>query len=60
MEGRSVLVSLGSYERILYGVEFDGKSVKVAFGLPAHQSSVRCISSRGRFLVTGGPDEQIK
>lgn len=62
-----MLICVGTYEHILYGweLDFDAKnaslaSSKVAFALPAHTGYIRCISTAGRHLVTGGTDEVIK
>lgn len=64
------LVSIGSYERIVFGCDFtlnidaDGNvkssSVKDSFAVPAHLSSVRSVASCKRFLVSGSADETIK
>lgn len=61
-----LLVTVGSYERILYGLEVNksldklDQSVKIAFAIPAHTASIRCVSMSTKFLATGGADEQIR
>lgn len=62
-----MLICVGTYERVLYGweLDFDAESAslvssRVAFALPAHTGYIRCISTAGRHLVTGGTDEVVK
>lgn len=59
-----MLVSVGSYERVLYGIDVsqitaDG-TPKVAFAMAAHTGNIRCITSGGRFLATGSSDETVR
>ena len=62
------LISIGSYERIIYGldVETDDTSEefkligKVGFAIPAHNGYIKCIASCPKFLVSGGVDEVIR
>jgi protein MAK11 len=59
-----LLVSLGTYEKVVYGVDFksaDGKiEKKVAFSIPAHIGYVKAITSGPQFLVSGSTDETIR
>lgn len=64
-----LLVSFGSYERIVFGCDIEIKkskeaysvvSVKESFAIPAHLASVRSIASCPRFMVSGSTDETIK
>jgi protein MAK11 len=66
-----LVVAVGSYERIIYGLDVelasseDGElrvaESKVAFALPAHNTGyVKCIASCPRYLVTGGTDEVMR
>jgi protein MAK11 len=61
----------GSYEKILYGVQFDPtlrekgdeSAMRPVFVFPAHISCVKAVAASpqgGRWLVTGGTDEAIK
>jgi protein MAK11 len=61
----------GSYEKILYGLQFDPflrekgdeAAMKPVFVFPAHISCVKAVAASpqgGRWLVTGGTDEAIK
>jgi len=64
------LVAVGSYERIIYGLDVTvvkeddtGLSLesKVAFALPAHNTGyIKCVASCAKYLVTGGTDEVIR
>lgn len=65
------LVSIGSYERVIYGLDVeltvpaDSDSqatvqARVGFAIPAHTGYVKCIASCPRFLVSGGTDEVIR
>lgn len=61
-----LVVAVGSYERILYGVDVqvtkDGKvdSVKESFAIPAHTGYLKSVSSCPRFLVSGATDETVR
>lgn len=61
------LVSIGSYERTIYGVdievdESDPRKLegKVGFAVPAHNGYIKCIASCPKYLVSGGVDEVIR
>jgi protein MAK11 len=53
----------GCYERFLFGfkvqAEDDGITVSQEFSQPAHRHAVKCVASRGDFVITGGADDQI-
>lgn len=62
-------MALGSYERIVFGTDFDLekdgenyklKSAKDSFAVPAHIASVRSVGSCRKYLVSGSTDETIK
>ncbi|KAJ3207949.1 hypothetical protein HDU82_003111 [Entophlyctis luteolus] len=61
-------IVLGSYERLLYGLdvtknnETGSFSVNQTFTYPAHISSIKtvAISPSGKFLATGASDEHVK
>lgn len=63
-----LVVSAGSYERILYGIDVQvpsgsdkaAPSVKESFAIPAHTGYIKAITSCPRFLVSGGTDEIIR
>lgn len=62
---KKYLLSVGSYEKSLYGVEVtvqEDSSVtsKVAFAFPAHTGYLKCISCTDSFLATGSTDESIR
>lgn len=69
-EAMKILVSLGTYERVVYGVDFDLEtsnaedikciSSKDSFAVPAHIASVRSVASCKKYLVSGSTDETIK
>lgn len=69
------LVSIGTYERIVFGVDVEVKrskgeegaegqlsvsSIKDSFAVPAHIASVRSVASCPKYLVSGSTDETIK
>ena len=66
------LISIGSYERIIYGVDVEVTSNNeeddskitltgaLAFAIPAHNGHIKCIASCPKFLVSGGVDEVIR
>lgn len=65
------LISIGSYERTIYGVDVEVKPSesdplamemhgKVGFAVPAHNGYIKCIASCPRYLVSGGVDEVIR
>lgn len=65
------VVSVGSYERILYGIDVelsrdaDTKQIRLvdikeSFAIPAHTGYVKCVASCPRFLVSGATDETIR
>lgn len=63
------LVSVGSYERIIYGLDLEISTTdqeeecctgKLAFAIPAHNGYVKCIASCPKYLVSGGVDEVIR
>ena len=51
----------GTYERTLCGYTLDGEgSFTSIFNQPAHLGPVKAVASSGRFLVSGGSDEEIR
>ena len=63
------LISIGSYERIIYGLDVetveseDGElklTGKVGFAIPAHNGYIKCIASCPKYLVSGSVDEVIR
>ncbi|KAJ2788167.1 60s ribosome biogenesis protein mak11 [Coemansia interrupta] len=58
------LISAGTYERLLYGIEgrfADGQlTLKPQFIIPAHTGCIKAVSAGGRFLASGSTDECIK
>ncbi|KAJ2822215.1 60s ribosome biogenesis protein mak11 [Coemansia furcata] len=60
----SFLVSAGTYERILYGIEgrFVGEQLTLnpQFIFPAHIGCIKAVSVGGRYLASGSTDEVIK
>lgn len=65
------LISIGSYERTIYGIDVEVKisesdprdislEVKVGFAIPAHNGYIKCIASCPKYLVSGGVDEVIR
>ncbi|KAJ2246673.1 60s ribosome biogenesis protein mak11 [Coemansia sp. RSA 455] len=60
----SFLVSAGTYERILYGIEgrFVGEqlTLNAQFIFPAHIGCIKAVSVGGRYLASGSTDEVIK
>ncbi len=51
----------GTYERTLCGYSLDGEgSFTSIFNQPAHLGPVKAVASAGRFLVSGGSDEEIR
>lgn len=67
------LVVIGSYERILYGIDVklkkfnEGKMekdeetiVKVSFAIPAHSGMIKSIAINNDFLATGSTDDTIR
>ncbi|KAI8320711.1 WD40 repeat-like protein [Martensiomyces pterosporus] len=60
----SFLVSAGTYERILYGLEgrFVGSTLTLnpQFIFPAHIGCIKAVSAGGRYLASGSTDEIIK
>ncbi len=51
----------GTYERTLCGYTLDGEgSFTSIFNQPAHLGPVKAVASAGRFLVSGGSDEEIR
>ena len=65
MAMKKLLLSVGSYEKSLYGVEITVQddiqvTSKVAFAFPAHTGYLKCISSTNTFLATGSTDESTR
>ncbi|KAJ1723998.1 60s ribosome biogenesis protein mak11 [Coemansia erecta] len=60
----SFLISAGTYERLLYGIEgrfVDSQlTLKPRFIIPAHTGCIKAVSAGGRFLASGSTDECIK
>ncbi|KAJ2336957.1 60s ribosome biogenesis protein mak11 [Coemansia sp. RSA 2681] len=60
----SFLVTAGTYERILYGIEgrFVGEQLTLnpQFIFPAHIGCIKAVSVGGRYLASGSTDEVIK
>ncbi|KAI9504164.1 60s ribosome biogenesis protein mak11 [Coemansia spiralis] len=60
----SFLISAGTYERILYGIEgrFVGEHLTLnpQFIFPAHIGCIKAVSVGGRYLASGSTDEIIK
>lgn len=62
------LISIGSYERIIYGLDVEADDSadrlsltgKVGFAIPAHNGYIKCIASCPKYLVSGGVDEVIR
>ncbi|KAJ1852348.1 60s ribosome biogenesis protein mak11 [Coemansia sp. RSA 2703] len=58
------LISAGTYERLLYGIEgrfVDNQlTLKPQFIIPAHTGCIKAVSAGGRFLASGSTDECIK
>ncbi|KAJ2402390.1 60s ribosome biogenesis protein mak11 [Coemansia sp. RSA 2559] len=58
------LISAGTYERILYGIEgrFVGEklTLKPLFIFPAHIGCIKSVSIGGRYLASGSTDEIIR
>ena len=65
------LISVGSYERIIYGLDMELRpdlenpqnsllEGKVGFAIPAHNGYIKCIASCPKYLVSGGVDEVIR
>ncbi|KAJ1665686.1 60s ribosome biogenesis protein mak11 [Coemansia sp. RSA 1813] len=58
------LISAGTYERILYGLEgrFVGEqlTLKPLFIFPAHIGCIKSVSIGGRFLASGSTDEIVR
>ena len=53
----------GSYERFLFRFDVcedgDSAALQQTLSQPAHRNAVKCISSGGSFVATGGADDQI-
>jgi len=62
----TLLITVGSYERILYGFEIknladkEKQTIKTVFAIPAHTASIRCMAGSSKYLATGGADEQVR
>ncbi|KAJ2464825.1 60s ribosome biogenesis protein mak11, partial [Coemansia sp. RSA 2320] len=60
----SFLVSAGTYERILYGIEGrfvgDQLTLNPQFIFPAHIGCIKAVSVGGRYLASGSTDEVVK
>ncbi|KAJ2747263.1 60s ribosome biogenesis protein mak11 [Coemansia sp. BCRC 34301] len=60
----SFLVTAGTYERILYGIEgrFVGEQLTLnpQFIFPAHIGCIKAVSVGGRYLASGSTDEVVK
>ncbi|KAJ1646696.1 60s ribosome biogenesis protein mak11 [Coemansia erecta] len=60
----SFLVTAGTYERLLYGIEGrfvdDTLTLKAQFIFPAHIGCIKAVSVGGRYLASGSTDECIK
>ncbi|KAJ1736899.1 60s ribosome biogenesis protein mak11 [Coemansia sp. Benny D160-2] len=60
----SFLISAGTYERILYGIEgrFEGDVLALSsrFIFPAHIGCIKSVSVGGRYLASGSTDEIIR
>ena len=68
------LISIGSYERTIYGIDVEevisqekesepviiSLKGKVGFAIPAHNGYIKCIASCPKYLVSGGVDEVIR
>lgn len=64
------LISIGSYERIIYGLDVESVegedsnklnlTAKVGFAIPAHNGYIKCIASCPKYLVSGSVDEVIR
>ncbi len=51
----------GTYERTLCGYSLDAEgSFTSIFNQPAHLGPVKAVASAGRYLVSGGSDEEIR
>lgn len=62
-----LLVTIGSYEKTLHGVDFkvdvEGKKLvakKVSFSMPAHTGYVKTVASGQDYLVSGSTDETVR
>ncbi|KAJ2232900.1 60s ribosome biogenesis protein mak11 [Coemansia sp. RSA 1722] len=60
----SFLITAGTYERLLYGIEgrFVGNTLTLnpQFIFPAHIGCIKAVSVGGRYLASGSTDECIK
>lgn len=60
------LVAVGSYERIIYGLDVEVQEEKgefkskVGFAIPAHLGYVKSIAACPKYLVSGGTDEVMR
>jgi protein MAK11 len=59
------LVAIGSYEKIVYGVDVEvdeqgSFSSKVAFAMTAHSGYIKSIACCPKYLVSGGTDEVLR
>jgi protein MAK11 len=57
---QNALIVIGSYERLLYGLELINNQIEPSFIYPVHNSSISAIESNKTYLVTGSSDETIK
>ena len=55
-----MLVIAGSYDRLFYGLEQNGKELVPSFIYPAHLTCITCLDCTPKFLATGATDEHIK
>lgn len=63
-----LLITAGTYERLLYGLTLTSSSLQPSFIYPAHISCISSVSSSKRyfivisfrFLATGSTDEHVK
>ncbi|KAJ2802235.1 transcription initiation at TATA-containing promoter protein, partial [Coemansia helicoidea] len=62
--GDSFLITAGTYERILYGIEarFAGSQLVLSpqFIFPSHIGCIKAVAAGGRYLASGSTDEIVK
>ncbi|KAI8916413.1 WD40-repeat-containing domain protein [Gorgonomyces haynaldii] len=54
-----MLVIAGTYERLLYGLEYK-EQLEPVFMYPSHINAIKACTATKRFLATGSSDEHIK
>eukprot|EP00238_Polyblepharides_amylifera_P013970 CAMPEP_0196575640 /NCGR_PEP_ID=MMETSP1081-20130531/5072_1 /TAXON_ID=36882 /ORGANISM="Pyramimonas amylifera, Strain CCMP720" /LENGTH=352 /DNA_ID=CAMNT_0041894001 /DNA_START=245 /DNA_END=1303 /DNA_ORIENTATION=- len=55
-----IALAAGTYERFVFGYNWENDNLKKSFSVAAHQGPVKCAAAAGHFLASGGNDDAIR